>query len=109
MKSLEEIKNTLTKQKQELRQKYRIAEIGIFGSYVRGEQKKQSDVDLLVKFEEPSNLTLLDFIRLENYLGEILGVKVDLVEKSTLKPRIGKRVLQEVVNIWKMTLETRRL
>ena len=81
MKSLEEIKNTLTKQKQELRQKYRIAEIGIFGSYVRGEQKKQSDVDLLVKFEEPSNLTLLDFIRLENYLGEILGVKVDLVEK----------------------------
>jgi predicted nucleotidyltransferase len=99
MKSLEEIKNTLTKQKQELRQKYRIAEIGIFGSYVRGEQKKQSDVDLLVKFDEPSNLTLLDFIRLENYLSEILGVKVDLVEKGTLKPRIGKRVLQEVVNI----------
>ena len=99
MKSLEEIKNTLTKQKQELRQKYGITEIGIFGSYVRGEQKKQSDVDLLVKFEEPSNLTLLDFIRLENYLSEILGVKVDLVEKTTLKPRIGKRVLQEVVNI----------
>ena len=95
MKSLEEIKNTLTKQKQELRQKYRVKEIGIFGSYVRGEQKKQSDVDLLVEFEEPSNLTLLDFIRLENYLSEILGVKVDLVEKHTLKPRIGKRVLQE--------------
>jgi predicted nucleotidyltransferase len=99
MKSLEEIKNTLTKQKQELRQKYRVREIGIFGSYVRGEQKKQSDVDLLVEFEEPSNLTLLGFIRLENYLSEILGVKVDLVEKDTLKPRIGKRVLQEVVNI----------
>ena len=99
MKSLEEIKNTLSRQKQGLRQKYGIAEIGIFGSYVRGEQKKQSDVDLLVKFEEPSNLTLLDFIRLENYLSEILGVKVDLVEKTTLKPRIGKRVLQEVVNV----------
>jgi len=99
MKSLEEIKNTLTKQKQELRQKYRIKEIGIFGSYVRGEQKKQSDIDLLVDFEETSNLTLLDFIRLENYLSEILGVKVDLVEKNALKPRIGKRILQEVVNI----------
>ena len=99
MKSLEEIKNTLTKQKQELRQKYSVKEIGIFGSYVRGEQKKQSDIDLLVEFEEPSNITLLDFIRLENYLSEILGAKVDLVEKHTLKPRIGKRVLQEVVNI----------
>ncbi|MGD0996683.1 MAG: nucleotidyltransferase family protein [Candidatus Bathyarchaeia archaeon] len=99
MKSLEEIKNTLTKQKQELCQKYSVKEIGIFGSYVRGEQKKQSDIDLLVEFEEPSNLTLLDFIRLENYLSEILGAKVDLVEKNTLKPRIGKRVLQEVVNI----------
>ena len=99
MKSLEEIKNTLTKQKQELQQKYRVEAIGIFGSYVRGEQKKQSDVDLLVEFEEPSNLTLLDFIRLENYLSEILGVKVDLVEKDALKPRIGKRVLQEVVKV----------
>ncbi len=89
MKSLEEIENTLTRQKQELRQKYGTTEIGIFGSYVRGEQKKQSDVDLLVEFEEPSNLTLLDFIRLENYLSEILGVKVDLVEKTTLKPRMA--------------------
>jgi len=99
MKGLEEIRNTLTMQKRELRQKYRVKEIGIFGSYVRGEQKKRSDVDLLVEFEEPSNLTLLDFIRLENYLSEILGVKVDLVEKNALKPRIGKRILEEVVNI----------
>ncbi|MGA3060543.1 MAG: nucleotidyltransferase family protein [Candidatus Bathyarchaeia archaeon] len=99
MKSLEEIKNALTEQKQELRQKYRVKEIGIFGSYVRGEQKKQSDVDLLVEFEEPSNLTLLDFIGLENYLSELLGVKVDLVEKHALKPRIGKHVLEEIVKV----------
>jgi predicted nucleotidyltransferase len=99
MKGLEEIKNTLAVQKRELRQKYRVKEIGIFGSYVRGEQKKRSDVDLLVEFEEPSDLTLLDFVRLENYLSEILGVKVDLVEKNALKPRIGKRILEEVVNI----------
>jgi predicted nucleotidyltransferase len=99
MKGLEEVKSTLTKQKQELLQKYGVKQIGIFGSYVRGEQKKQSDVDLLVEFEEASDLTFLDFIGLENYLSTLLGVKVDLVEKHTLKQRIGKRVLEEVVNI----------
>ena len=99
MKSLEEIKSTLAVQKEEIKQKYKVKEIGIFGSYVRGEQKKQSDVDLLVEFESTSNLTLLDFIGLENYLGKLLGVKVDLVEKHTLKPRIGKHVLEEVVNV----------
>ena len=99
MKSLEEIKSALAIQKEELKQKYKVKEIGIFGSYVRGEQKKQSDIDLLVEFESSSNLTLLDFIGLENYLGKLLGIKVDLVEKHTLKPRIGKHVLEEVVNI----------
>ena len=99
MKNLEEIKSTLTNQKGELKQKYKVKEIGIFGSYVRGEQKKQSDIDLLVEFESSSNLTLLDFIGLENYLGKLLDIKVDLVEKHTLKPRIGKHILQEVVNI----------
>ncbi len=82
-----------------MQQKYKVKEIGIFGSYVRGEQKSKSDVDLLVEFDEPSNLTLLDFIGLENYLSKVLGVKVDLVEKHALKPRIGKHVLEEVVNV----------
>jgi uncharacterized protein len=53
----------------------------------------------LGEFEESSTLTLLDFVRLEDYLSELLGVKVDLVEKSALKPRIGKHVLEKVVNI----------
>ncbi len=99
MKQLDEIKFKLSQCKSELKREYGVKEIGIFGSYVRGEQKKQSDVDLLVGFEESSNLTLLDFIRLENHLSDILGVKVDLVEKQTLKPRIGKHVLEEVVNV----------
>ncbi len=99
MKTLDEIKHILSSHKQELSKKYSIKSIGVFGSYVRGAQKKQSDVDLLVEFEESSNLSLLDFVRLENYLSDLLGVKVDLVEKSALKPRIGKHVLQEVVNI----------
>jgi predicted nucleotidyltransferase len=99
MKKLEEIKTTLALHKEELRKKYGVLEVGIFGSYVRNQQNKQSDVDVLVEFEESSNLSLLDFVRLENYLSEVLGVKVDLVEKHTLKPRIGKRVLEEVVKI----------
>jgi predicted nucleotidyltransferase len=99
MKKLEEIKSTLAIHKEELRQKYKIKEIGIFGSYVRNQQHKQSDVDVLVEFDEKANLSLLDFVRLENYLSEILGIKVDLVEKHTLKPRIGRRVLEEVVKV----------
>ena len=99
MKTLEQIKSSLAKHKEELRQKYKIKEIGIFGSYVRGEQKKRSDIDILVEFEETADLSLLDFIGIENYLSDVLGIKVDLVEKHALKPRIGKHVLEEVVNI----------
>jgi hypothetical protein len=99
MKTFEQIKSTLAKHKEELRLKYKIKEIGIFGSYVKGEQKKQSDIDILVEFEETADLSLLDFIGIENYLSDVLGIKVDLVEKHTLKPRIGKHVLEEVVRI----------
>jgi len=73
--------------------------IGIFGSYIRGEEEREGDLDVLVEFEESADLSLLGFVRLENRLSEELGVKVDLVEKGTLKPRIGKRVLEEVVRI----------
>jgi hypothetical protein len=99
LRKLQEIRSTLALHKQELRREYRVKEIGIFGSYVRGEQKKRSDVDILVEFEETANLSLLDFIGLENYLSDILGAKVDLVEKQALKPRIGKHVLEEVVQV----------
>jgi hypothetical protein len=99
MITIDQIKKTLCEHKEELKQNYQVKEIGIFGSYVRGEQKKKSDVDILVDFEESSELSLLDFIGLENYLTDMLGVKVDLVEKRTLKPRIGKHVLEEVVNV----------
>ena len=99
MKSLAEIKKSLADHKAELGQNFKVKEIGIFGSYVRGEQKKESDVDVLVTFEETANLSLLDFVSLENYLSDLLGVKVDLVEKQVLKPRIGRHVLEEVVQI----------
>ena len=98
-KSLNEIKKILKEQEKELKERYGIKEIGIFGSYLRGEAKEESDLDILVEFEPEAKISLLEFVELENYLSDLLGVKVDLVEKSALKPRIGKQVLNEVVYI----------
>lgn len=94
---INEIKKILIRQKSLLKKKYRVKEIGIFGSYARGKEKRRSDVDLLVEFTEP--VSLLDFIKIENYLTDVLGIKVDLVMKDVLKPRIGKHILSEVVNV----------
>ena len=99
MKDVEQIKKKLEELKPELKDQFKVKSIGIFGSYVRGEEGRGSDLDILVDFEEKANLSLLDFIRLENYLSERLGVKVDLVERETLKPRIGKHILGELIEI----------
>lgn len=96
-KSLNEIKEILKKHEEELKKKYKIKEVGIFGSYLRGEAEEESDVDILVEFKPDAKISLLDFVELENYLSDLLGVKVDLVERSALKPRIGKQILSEVV------------
>jgi predicted nucleotidyltransferase len=80
-----------------LKEKFLVKKIGVFGSYLRGEQRKNSDIDILVEFyEEPG---LIKFLSLENYLSEILKVKVDLVMKNSLKPNIGKQILSEVIYI----------
>jgi len=99
MKNIEQVKKKLEELKPSLKEKFKLKSIGIFGSYIKGEEKEGSDLDILVEFEESATLSLLDFVGLENYLSEELGVKVDLVEKGTLKPRIGKHILEEVVNI----------
>ncbi|WKZ32819.1 MAG: nucleotidyltransferase family protein [Thermodesulfobacteriota bacterium] len=94
---LKTIKNKLSEYKLVLEEQYKVKEIGVFGSFVRGEQKKKSDLDILVDFYEP--ISLLNFIRLENNLSKYLGINVDLVMKNALKPRIGSHILKEVVNI----------
>lgn len=99
MTKLSEIKRKLKKLEPRLKARFEVKRIGIFGSYLRREEKRGSDLDILIEFEETASLSLLDFIHLENYLSEVLGVKVDLVEKSTLKPRIGKHILEEVVHL----------
>ncbi|GAB64323.1 MAG: nucleotidyltransferase [Candidatus Jettenia sp.] len=97
MKSYKKIEDILKKHKKELAEKYRVKEIGIFGSYARGEQKKRSDVDILVEFEEVPDL--FKFLELERYLEELLGVRVDLVRKEALREELKDTVLNEVVNI----------
>jgi len=97
MKDIEGIKRTLLQHKAELRKRFKVETIGVFGSYVRGEEKRGSDVDVLVEFEEP--IGLFEFMDLEEYLSQLLGVKVDLVSKKALKPHIGKRIIQEVIYV----------
>ena len=89
-------KRILRRHLPELREKYKVTSLGVFGSYVRGEQRKRSDLDVLVELGDDT-LSLLKFIELEHYLSDLTGVKVDLVEKSELKPHIGKHILEEVV------------
>lgn len=99
MRTFEEIKEILIKHKDEIRKKFKVREIGIFGSYVKKGQKRKSDIDILVEFEEP--IGLFEFMDLEEYLGNLLGTKIDLVSKKALKPYIGKYILKEVVYLWK--------
>jgi len=80
-----------------LAERYRVQSMGVFGSYVRHEQRPESDVDVLVTFETPPGL--LKLIELEDYLSDLLGIKVDLVMKDVLKPAIGKFILNEVVAV----------
>jgi predicted nucleotidyltransferase len=97
MQDIKRIKRVLLQHKAELRKKFKVKTIGVFGSYVRGEQKQGSDVDVLVEFEEP--VGLFEFMRLEFYLSDLLGVKVDLVSKKALKPYIGEHIKREVVYV----------
>lgn len=81
----------------EIKEKYSVSYLGIFGSYIRGEQTINSDLDVLVEFDETPGL--LKYIELEYYLSDLLGVKVDLVTKTGLKPIVGKHILNEVVSL----------
>lgn len=94
MKTFEEIKETIKLHKKDLKEEYGVKEIGIFGSYVRGEQKSISDVDILIELERP--MGFVKFLKLEKRISDLLGLRVDLVTKKALKPYIGQRILQEV-------------
>ena len=97
MKTLNEIRQVLSLQKQSICEIYRITEIGIFGSYARGDETETSDIDILVDYQTAPTLIML--VELRDYLSQLFGIKVDIVTKNGLKPRIRERVLAEVVYI----------
>ena len=97
MTTLNNIRNILIVHKEELRKKYGVSEIGIFGSYIKNKQDENSDVDILVEFEKA--IDLFTFINLKYFLSELIGQNVDLVMKKALKPKIGQRILDEVVTL----------
>ena len=77
--------------------RYHVASLALFGSYLHGTQRADSDLDVLVSFHEAPSL--LRLIELENHLSDLLGVKVDLVVRESLKPRIGEQVLKEAIPV----------
>ena len=96
-KTLDEITEILKEHKKEICERYKVKEIGVFGSFARGEQRKSSDVDILVEFEETTDVFQL--IDLEDYLQELLKKKVDVVRKRAIRPELKDVILKEVVNI----------
>jgi len=92
-----EIRAAIEANREVLETRFKVKSIGVFGSYVRGEQRKRSDIDILVEFKGP--MGLIEFMRLESYLSGLLGMKVDLLTKGALKPHIGRRILDEVVYV----------
>ena len=81
----------------EVTARYRVREMALFGSFVRQDSSPGSDLDILVSFSEPPSL--IQFLGLQAHLSDRLGVKVDLVMKDALKPRIGERILRELVRL----------
>lgn len=92
--NLTDIEEILKTHKPLLQKKYKVKEIGVFGSYVHGEQSAASDIDILVQFSEPVGWEFLD---LKEFLESILDLKVDLVTVNALKRQIKDKILKEVV------------
>jgi hypothetical protein len=94
MKTFQEIKEILIENKEKIQGTYKVKKLGIFGSYVRGEQREDSDVDILVTFEEP--VSLLKLVNFENYLQDLTGIKVDVIPERSIRPELRKNILNEV-------------
>jgi predicted nucleotidyltransferase len=94
VKAHEEVRRTLRRHLPELRRRFKVRRIGVFGSVVRGEQRGRSDLDVLVEYSETPSL--LAIVALKRYLSELTGEKVDLVPSSALKPAYRQTILEEV-------------
>ena len=95
--SLQRYLSILRENLPELRKRYGVRSLGVFGSYVRGEETPRSDLDILVEFAQVPDL--FKFMDLEDHLRSLLRVKVELVSRKALKGSIGGRILSEVVSV----------
>ena len=97
MKKIDQIKEIITSHLDILKNKYYVKKIGFFGSYIRDDQNSESDIDILVEFSKP--VGLIDFIKLEEYLKDLLSINVDLVPRDGIKPALKSEILQQVVYV----------
>lgn len=95
--SFDAVYATLAAHRADLAKRYHLSELGVFGSFARGEQQPGSDIDVLVDFETTPSLFAL--IALEDELHSLLGLPVDLAVKSALRPHVGAHILREVVPV----------
>lgn len=98
MTRLEEMKQVLVEHRDELSDRFGVAQIAIFGSYVKGQQKRRSDLDVLVSLK-PDHMTFDNYMDLKFYLKELLGIKIDLVMKDALKEELRGSILAEAVYV----------
>jgi uncharacterized protein len=97
MIGLNEIKETLSAHRLELKRKFRVKEICVFGSYASAAQRESSDIDILVEFDKVPGL--LKFLELENHLSDLLGIEVDLVRKEAIREELKEHILQSAVAV----------
>ncbi|MCG2796297.1 MAG: nucleotidyltransferase family protein [Actinomycetia bacterium] len=89
-----DILETLRQSKGELCDRYKVKEIGLFGSFARADEYEASDIDILVEFNEGADL--FDFVALGDFLEERLGRKVDLVTRRAIRPEMRDTIAEEV-------------
>lgn len=97
MKKLVEIQAILSQVKSLIQEKYHISELGIFGDYVKGEVNENSQVNILIDYQEPPSL--LDLVDMEYYLSDLLKLKADVISKNGLKGKRKEKILSEVIYV----------
>lgn len=94
---LETIKRKIAQNKEYLRKTYGVEEIGVFGSFARGDNDANSDIDIAIELSRKVPVGLFEFARMQFYLEDVLGRKVDLVIKSGIKPLIKDKILSQLI------------
>ena len=96
MTTLNDIKNTLTQLKPELQRKYHVKTLGIFGSAARNELTPQSDIDIIVDFDQPIGITFID---LADFLETKMNYPIDLVSQKGIKPQYFASIEKEIIYV----------